>query len=103
MTAPYFHDGSAATLWDVLDHYNKGDGVRDPYLDEDMQPLALSESDIDDVVAFLAALTSPEYRSLGDKELRRQKALSLTSRPQRDLVRAFGPKVVQPQPSRACR
>jgi cytochrome c peroxidase len=27
ITAPYFHDGSQATLWDVLDHYNKGDGI----------------------------------------------------------------------------
>ena len=24
MTAPYMHDGSLATLWDVIDHYNKG-------------------------------------------------------------------------------
>src|SRR5262249_54676926 len=39
ITAPYFHDGSQETLWDVLDHYNKGDGVRNPYLDVDMQPL----------------------------------------------------------------
>ena len=23
---PYFHDGSQATLWDVIDHYNKGAG-----------------------------------------------------------------------------
>jgi len=49
ITAPYFHEGSQATLWDVLDHYNKGDGIKDPWLDKDMQPLALSESEIDDV------------------------------------------------------
>src|SRR5262249_10853584 len=24
VTAPYFHDGSERTLWDVVDHYNKG-------------------------------------------------------------------------------
>src|SRR5216683_3971559 len=24
VTGPYFHDGSQETLWDVLDHYNKG-------------------------------------------------------------------------------
>jgi cytochrome c peroxidase len=28
ITEPYFHDGSQSTLWDVLDHYNKGDGIR---------------------------------------------------------------------------
>jgi cytochrome c peroxidase len=60
VTGPYFHDGSMQTLWDVMDHYNKGDGITDPWLDKDMQPLALSESEIDDVVAFLASLTSPQ-------------------------------------------
>jgi cytochrome c peroxidase len=62
ITAAYFHDGSQATLWDVMDHYNKGDGIKDPWLDEDMQPLALSESEIDDVVAFMASLTSAQYK-----------------------------------------
>jgi len=102
ITAPYFHDGSQATLWDVLDHYNKGDGVKDPWLDEDMQPLALSESQIDDIVEFLAALTSAQYQEQGIKELARQRALSRTDRPQRDTARAFGPKPVQPKPSRKC-
>ena len=27
VTGPYFHDGSMETLWDVMDHYNKGDGI----------------------------------------------------------------------------
>src|SRR5437867_10915530 len=27
VTGPYFHDGSQETLWDVMDHYNKGDGL----------------------------------------------------------------------------
>jgi cytochrome c peroxidase len=103
VTAPYFHDGSQQTLWDVMDHYNKGDGIKNPYLDEDMQPLALTEAEIDDVVAFLASLTSPDYRDLGTKELERQRALSRTTRPQRDTARAFGPKVSQPKPSRDCR
>jgi cytochrome c peroxidase len=30
VTGPYFHDGSMETLWDVMDHYNKGDGIRNP-------------------------------------------------------------------------
>ena len=92
VTGPYFHDGSQETLWDVMDHYNKGDGLKDPYLDEDIQPLALSEVDIDDLVAFLASLTSPDYKEQGAKELARQSELSLTTRPQRDTARAFGPK-----------
>ncbi len=99
VTGPYFHDGSQETLWDVMDHYNKGDGLHNPYLDQDIQPLALTEKDIDDVVAFLASLTSPDYKELGIKELARQRALSRTTRPQRDTARAFGPKPPRPSPT----
>lgn len=98
VTAPYFHDGSQATLWDVMDHYNKGDGIQDPWLSTEIQPLALHENEIDDLVALMASLTSPSYKELGVKELARQRQLSRTSRPQRDSVRAFGPKPVQPKP-----
>ena len=97
LTGPYFHDGSQVTLWDVMDHYNKGDGLQNPYLDEDIQPLALKETDIDDLVAFLASLTSDDYKKQGAKELARQRSLSRTTRPQRDTARAFGPKPVQPK------
>jgi cytochrome c peroxidase len=87
VTGPYFHDGSQLTLWDVMDHYNKGDGLQNPYLDQDIQPLALAEEDIDDLVAFLASLTSPDYKDQGAAELARQRALSQTNRPQRDTAR----------------
>jgi cytochrome c peroxidase len=96
VTAPYFHDGSQQTLWDVIDHYNKGAGLADPWLDEDIQPLALTEPEIDDLVAFLVSLTSPQYKEAGDKEYARQLALSKVSRPQRDTARAFGPKPSRP-------
>ncbi len=99
VTAPYFHDGSQETLWDVVDHYNKGAGLADPWLDQDIQPLALSESDIDDVVAFMASLTSAEYAALGRKEFTRQRALAESSRPQRDTLRAFGPRPARPVPT----
>ena len=98
VTGPYFHDGSQETLWDVIDHYNKGDGLQNPYLDEDIQPLALTENDIDDLVAFMASLTSANYKEQGEAELARQRALSRTSRPQRDTARAFGPKPTRPAP-----
>jgi cytochrome c peroxidase len=94
LTAPYFHDGSQATLWDVIDHYNKGAGPKDPYLDTDIVPLALSESDIDDLVAFLASLTSPPYKEAAAAELARQRVLSQTSRPQRNTARAFGSRPI---------
>jgi cytochrome c peroxidase len=101
VTAPYFHDGSQLTLWDVVDHYNKGAGLHDPWLDQDIQPLALSEHDIDDLVALMAALTSPEYAALGRTELGRQRGQAQLQRPQRDTKRAFGPKapraIAEPQ------
>jgi len=97
-TGPYFHDGSQETLWDVMDHYNKGDGLQNPYLDEDIQPLALTEGEIGDVVAFLASLTSADYAEQGRKELARQREISRTKRPQRDTARAFGPKPPRPRP-----
>jgi cytochrome c peroxidase len=92
MTAPYFHDGSHATLWDVVDHYNKGGDLNDPFLDADIRPLALKEAEIDDLVAFLASLTSPEYSKPALEEWARQRKLSRTTRPDRDTARAFGPK-----------
>jgi cytochrome c peroxidase len=98
VTGPYFHDGSMETLWDVMDHYNKGDGITNPWLDKDMQPLALTEPEIDDVVAFLASLTSPQYKEFGDREYARQLALSKVNRAQRNTARAFGPKPKQPPP-----
>lgn len=98
VTAPYFHDGSVETLWDVVDHYNKGAGLKNPWLDADIQPLALTEPEIDDLVAFLASLTSPQYKQLGDREYARQLAISKVNRPQRDTARAFGPKPPRPAP-----
>jgi cytochrome c peroxidase len=66
VTAPYMHDGSLATLRDVVDHYNNGgvtnkeDKVND-FLSGGIRPLDLSEAEINDLVAFLESLTSPEF------------------------------------------
>jgi cytochrome c peroxidase len=46
-----------------------------------------------------ASLTSADYKQQGIKELARQRALSLTTRPQRDTARAFGPNPRQPKPA----
>ncbi len=55
-TPPYMHDGSLATLEDVVEHYDKG-GIENPWLDPEMHPLKLSDSDKRAVVEFLRALT----------------------------------------------
>jgi cytochrome c peroxidase len=50
------------------------DGLTNPWLDEDIQPLVLTEPEIDDLGAFLV-LTSPQYKVLADKRYARQVAL----------------------------
>lgn len=57
-TAPYMHDGSEATLRDVMVLYNRG-GNANPGLDGKMKPLELSDDEIDALVAFMYALTGP--------------------------------------------
>jgi cytochrome c peroxidase len=90
VTGPYMHDGSFATLWDVIDHYNKG-GIPNPYLDGGMQRLGLTEPEIDDLVAFLFALTSDDLAALEKKELASQRARK-NKRPERDTAVALGKK-----------
>lgn len=70
VTAPYMHDGSLATLKDVVVHYNnggvtnEGDPVND-FLAGGIRPLNLTDEQIDDLVAFMEALTSPEFDNVG--------------------------------------
>lgn len=90
ITAPYMHDGSIATLWDVVDHYNKG-GVANPFLDGGIQRLGLTEPEIDDLVAFMAALTSDKFAAFGRREMARMTELK-TKRPERDVDAAMGKK-----------
>ena len=58
--APYMHDGSVATLRDVVVLYNKG-GNKSPTLDPKIQPLKLTDADIDALVAFMQALDGEGY------------------------------------------
>ncbi|MBI1814701.1 MAG: c-type cytochrome [Deltaproteobacteria bacterium] len=55
-TAPYMHDGSEATLTQVVEFYNRG-GVKNPWLSKEIKPLGLTASEVTDLVAFLDALT----------------------------------------------
>ncbi len=55
-TAPYMHDGSLASLEDVVAFYNRG-GNPNPNLDPILKPLELSDQDLLDLVAFLRALS----------------------------------------------
>lgn len=60
-TAPYMHDGSLATLEQVVEHYNKG-GNPNPALDKDIKKLNLTDQEKADVVAFMKALTGERIK-----------------------------------------
>lgn len=72
VTAPYFHDGSAATLDEVLDHYARagreivggslaGDGARNPYKDGLIVGFVMTEQERADLIAFLESLTDQDF------------------------------------------
>jgi cytochrome c peroxidase len=53
-SAPYMHDGSQATLEEVVEWYAKG-GHPNPHLDEKIKKLDLTDQDKKDLVAFMKA------------------------------------------------
>ena len=55
-SAPYMHDGSDATLKDVIDFYDRG-GLKNQWQSKEIKPLNLTSQDKADLVAFLEALT----------------------------------------------
>jgi cytochrome c peroxidase len=63
LTAPYFHDGSAATLAEVVRFYVKG-GNENPNRDWQLEPVPLTESEQRDLIEFLKALTSDDARRM---------------------------------------
>lgn len=78
VTAPYMHDGTIATLRDVIvNHYARGgrlvtgpdagDGARSPLRASFVSGFAISEAEVDDVIAFLESLTDATL--LGDAAL----------------------------------
>ena len=60
LRAPYMHDGSVATLKDVVEHYRKG-GTPNPHLSSKMFKLELTDADVDALVAFMEALAGTGY------------------------------------------
>ncbi len=72
ITAPYMHDGSIATLREVIQHYarggrliesgpNAGDGRLSPLKSGLIRGFAISDAEIDDVIAFLESLTDEQF------------------------------------------
>ncbi len=74
LTAPYMHDGSIATLEEVLRHYaaagrtihtgeNKGVGADNPNKSNFIVGFDLSKDELDDMLAFLRSLTDEKFVS----------------------------------------
>lgn len=83
ITGPYMHDGSMQTLWDTIDHYNKG-GEDNAFLDGGIEALALSDQEVDQLVAFMFTLTDRRFADLNSAEIERQRGIAATKRPFRD-------------------
>jgi cytochrome c peroxidase len=66
LTAPYFHDGSAATLADVIEFYDRG-GNPNRNLDPALRPLKLSVQEKRDLVRFLESLTASSITELSQE------------------------------------
>lgn len=66
LTAPYMHDGSIATLAEVIEHYVAGGGRG---ADRRIRPLQLSAHEQQDLVEFLESLTDPEFVAGGDQSI----------------------------------
>ncbi len=65
VTGPYMHDGSLETLEEVIELYDQG-GEDNPMLDSGIRPLKLTDQEKKDLVEFLKALTSPQFKNLED-------------------------------------
>ena len=59
LTAPYMHDGSLATLEEVVGFYRKG-GTANAHLDRHIAPIEMTDQEAANLVAFLESLSRTE-------------------------------------------
>jgi cytochrome c peroxidase len=60
LTAPYMHDGSIASLEEVVAHYNSG-GKDHPHKSDLIRPLNLTPEEQTALLAFLKSLTDTDF------------------------------------------
>jgi len=60
LTAPYMHDGSLATLEEVIDHYKAGGKMDHPNKSRILRPFRLTDGEKRDLIEFLKSLTDEE-------------------------------------------
>lgn len=67
-TAPYMHNGAFETLEDVIRFYMKGGGNH-PNKDSLLKPFQLSDAEIDDLIAFLEAMSAEKQMVISKPDL----------------------------------
>jgi cytochrome c peroxidase len=70
-TAPYMHDGSLATLAEVVDYYDRG-GNPNAFRDPELRPLELTPDEKRALIAFLGSLSGRVLEGPDSKTVRRQ-------------------------------
>ncbi|GAB1421278.1 hypothetical protein MASR2M15_14330 [Anaerolineales bacterium] len=108
LSAPYMHNGSLATLEDVIDFYGHAGGVEFGMsledVDEKLRPFELNDQQVSDLVAFLNALTDEpqELIAIPDALPSGLEPIAKVDNPARDLVEAsiaepYSPESHEPQ------
>src|SRR5688572_11015056 len=103
LSAPYMHNGSFATLEEVIDFYAKGGGAdRGIAVDRQIIPMELNAQEREDLVAFLYALTDessmPEVPASVPSGL---PVVEQVANPARELVRQYNVEVTESGTSHA--
>src|SRR5687767_621326 len=103
LSAPYMHNGTFATLEEVIDFYAKGGGAdRGIAVDRQIIPMELNAQEREDLVAFLYALTDesslPEIPSSVPSGL---PVVDQVANPARELVRQYNVEVTESGTSHA--
>jgi cytochrome c peroxidase len=62
LTPPYFHNGGQASLAQVVEFYNRGGDFSNPEKDPDITRLGLTQTEQNNLVAFMQSLTDDRVR-----------------------------------------
>ena len=117
-TAPYMHDGSIATLEEVLSHYAAGGrGGFSPWRSPLLTGFTLTGGEVRDLLAFLESLTDEEFLgreavlrttydpagafSVSRPRLHTMAAKAAAARPSSPQPSSVSPKTILPMPKRA--
>jgi len=77
-TAPYMHDGSMASLYEVIEFYNKG-GIANPFLDTEMRRLKLTMEQVLDLYDKKTTTGTPPKQSVVKLDLTEQDKADLVA------------------------